>query len=690
MARSDIAGFFWNDIPPPKPPKKQKPKAIPPVRFWESPDYLPGLAEAKNYVPNLYSDLELWQAAIQCKKLIFDIEVYPNYCLFAFKEVESGKVVYFEVDDKPDGLRLDLRKLNWVLHNFCIINFNGLKYDFPVTAVALSGRGPDTMWDATCMIIQEELQGKDVYRKYKVKGLRLNQIDLIELTSLAPGLKVCAGRLHAPKLQDLPFKPGTILTEDQITILRHYCINDLDNTGILYNATLKQIELREQMGMRFNIDLRSLSDAQMAEAIINSEVKRITGRKFVQKSVIPPGTCYKYAIPSFVKYQTPLMQHILEIVRGAPFVVAYDGNVIMPDELANLVIEMGKCRYKLGIGGLHSQEKSIAHLADDEYFIADTDATSYYPRLILNAGIAPENLGRDFLLVYDGIVVERITAKEAGNTIVAECLKIVANGSFGKLGSKWSIMYAPNLLIQVTLTGQLSILMLAERFELAGIEVTSINTDGIVVKCLRSKEAEFKAIVAQWERDTGFGTEEIRYKATYSRDINNYIAVYEVPQKGQLFKTKGAYGKTSSKKNAINEICVEAVKQFMATGKPLRETIEACRDITQFTSMRNVAGGAVKGDPVPVGEQVKSGVYLGKVIRWYYAKGEQGDIIYAKTGNKVALTDGAKPCMVLPETFPDDVDYNWYVAASEKMLVQIGYTDSQKEFEEDEEEELID
>ena len=675
MARADIAGFFWNDIPPPKPPKKEKPKAIPPLRFWEDSSYLPGLEEARLWKPDLYSDQELWQASLSKERLIFDIESYPNYALFAFKGIKSKKVVYFEVDNEPLGLTLNIPKLRWILENFCIVNFNGLSYDFPVTAVALGGHDSEALWMATDMLIAQQLREKDVYKKFKVKNLQVDQIDLIELTALAPGLKVCAGRLHAPKLQDLPFKPGTYLTEDQVTILRRYCINDLDNTELLYNATIKQIELREQMSVRFKVDLRSHSDAQMAEAIISAEVKRTTGRKHLQRTTLPPGTSYKYQVPAFIRYATPLMNYILDIVRNATFTVDPEhGAIIMPPELSKLVIEMGNCKYKLGIGGLHSQEKQVAHVADENYFIADTDATSYYPRLILNAGLAPENLGHDFLLVYNGIVVERITAKEADNVIVAECLKIVANGTFGKLGSKWSIVYSPNLMIQVTVTGQLSILMLAERFELAGIEVTSVNTDGIVVKCHRSMESTFKSIVQQWEKDTSFSTEEIRYKATYSRDINNYIAVYEEPQKGKLFKLKGAYGPTAPKKNAVCEICVEAVKNFIATGKPLIETITECKDITQFTAMRAVSGGAVKGDDQLItGCQITKGIYLGKVIRFYYSMEVQGDIVYAKSGNKVPLSDGAKPCMDLPEDFPTDIDYSRYESISTEILYDVGY-----------------
>jgi len=546
LARFDMAGMFWDDTPPPKPPKKEKQKSIPPDRFWEVPGYVVGLEIAKAFQPDLYTDDELVAACHAKENLVYDIEVYPNYCLFAFKGIDTQKIIYFEVFLEESWNPVSIMKLNWILHNFCILNFNGRKYDFPVTTLALKGLGPAEMWDATFMIIAQNLGAKEVYKKYKTKSMNVNQIDLIELTALAPGLKVCAGRLHAKKMQDLPFKAGTHLTLDQVTVLRQYCINDLDNTELLYRNTIKQIELRSEMGKRYGVDLRSLSDAQMAEAIISAEVKRITGKKYVTRTEIAAGTSYKYQVPHFVSFYTPLMNHVLQIIKDADFVVAEgEGNILMPPTLANLVIEMGNSKYKIGIGGLHSQEKSIAHVSDDEYVVIDTDATSYYPFLILNAGITPANLGRTFTTIFDGIVKERVSAKHAGNNVVADCLKIVVNGTFGKLGSKWSIVYSPNLLIQVTITGQLCILMLAERFELAGIEVTSVNTDGIVVRCKRSMETTFKSIVAQWEKETGLSTEETRYKATYSRDINNYFAIYETPQKGELFKTKGVFSKTN-------------------------------------------------------------------------------------------------------------------------------------------------
>lgn len=65
--------------------------------------------------------------------------------------------------------------------------------------------------------------------------------------------------------------------------------------------------------------------------------------------------------------------------------------------------------------------------------------------------------------------------------------------------------------------------------------------------------------------------------------------------------------------------------------------------------------------------------YLGKAIRWYYAKNVVGEIVYAKSGNKVSRSDGAKPMMDLPEEFPTDVDYDWYEKEANKILAEIGY-----------------
>lgn len=689
MARADAIGMFWEDLPPVKPPKVEKVKRTPPEPVWLSPDYLPGLEEAASMVLDLFTDEELIQAAKDGERLVWDIESYPNYFLVAFRSVSSGKIVYFE-DIPGAGVRLNLAKLKWVLLSFVLVDYNGDNYDVPIASIAATGRDSHAMFNATDQIINMGTRPQEVLKSFKAKRIQVNHIDLIELVALSPSLKLLAGRLHTKRMQDLPFVPGTILSDAQITITRWYCINDLNNTELLYRELLPDIQLREKMSARYGVDLRSHSDAQIAETVISSEIKKMTGQRYLNRPTIPPGTVYRYQPPPFIRYQTPLMNWVLDIVRQSAFLVHANGSVIMPKDLEALNIPIADGIYRMGIGGLHSSEKSTAHYADENTILCDRDVASYYPRIILNCGLAPVHLGRWFLQVYNGLVEERLTAKESGNKTVADSLKIVVNGSFGKLGNKYSSLYSPDLLIQVTVTGQLCLLMLIERLALVGITVVSANTDGIVIKCPKTREAEMDAIVRQWEYDTGFETEATYYKALFSRDVNNYFAVKADGGKPSArflddrlgIKVKGIYAERGSSRNSILsknptvQVCSDAVLHLLATGVPIEQTIRECRDICRFAMVRTVRGGAVK-----------NGEYLGKAIRWYYAAGEEGEIVYAKSGNLVPRSIGAKPLMQLPEEFPADINYEWYEAEARKILVQIGHTVAELDEEDEEDEE---
>jgi hypothetical protein len=664
--RSDALGLFWQDEPVIK-VKKEKVKRIPPARTWELPDYLPFIDEAKRFDVPLFKDSELVQAAKR-ERLVFDIECYANYFLMAFKSVDSGKIVYCEIDG--DGL-IDFytedvaKKLYWIMTNFTIITFNGNNYDLPIASLALNGKDTQQLKRATDMIITGggsdlPMRPQDVLKIFKTKRLQgIDHIDLIEVAPLDGSLKVYAGRLHCPRMQDLPYRPDTVLTDDQKAVVRWYCINDLDNTEILFRDLEKAIELRHQMGLRYGLDLRSKSDAQIAEAVIGEELRRMTGMRFNRPETEGMvGTRHKYNVPSYITYNTSNMQWVLETVRSAVFYVNEFGRIGMPDELKDLDIPIGKGIYRMGIGGLHSSEKSIAHRADENYLIIDRDVASYYPRIILNLGLYPRHLGVNFLTVYQSIVERRLSAKKSGDKLTAETLKITVNGSFGKTGNKYSLLYEPILVVQTTITGQLALLMLIERLELAGFEVLSANTDGIVTKVRRAREADFHAVIKQWESDTGFETEEARYKALFSRDVNNYIALKE---EGGV-KLKGAYGEADLKKNPQTEICNDAAIAMLSNGIPVESTIRACKDIRKFVALRRVRGGAVK-----------DGAYLGSVVRWYYSTETESEIVYAASGNKVPKSEGAKPLQDMPSELPVDINYDWYVEEAYNTLRDIGF-----------------
>lgn len=608
----------------------------------------------------------------------FDVECYWNFFYVAFKHAKTGKFVAFELS--PD-FQLNIDKFNWMMWRFCIVGFNSRNYDIPMISLALGGASCEELKEASDYIINGD-PSKDYQRvtpwafekKFGLQIQNYNHVDLIEVAPLEGSLKLYGGRLHCETMQDLPFDPAHHLTADEAQILRIYCCNDLDNTEILFNELAGDIKLRMEMSQTYGVDLRSKSDAQIAEAVINSELTKVLGHQ-PRKIKLPDDTVLSYNIPDFIEFRSPLLIDMLETVRTASFHLDGRGAPIMPTALDTLKVKLGSSTYNLGMGGLHSKESCIGHRADENTIIADNDVASYYPRIILNQGLYPDHLGEAFLEVYDTIVEKRLAAKAAKNKPVANSLKIVINGSFGKLGNKYSTLYSPQLMLQVTLTGQLALLMLIEMLEDAGIDCISGNTDGVISKYHKDRHEEVRHIIALWEEKTNFQTEETQYSAVFSRDVNTYVAVKrDGGEESARFlddrlgcKTKGAYCERGSALNSIMSknpevlICSDALISYLKNKTPVEETIKNCQDIRRFVTVRNVRGG---------GE--KDGVYLGKVVRFYYPKGEEGAITYVSSGNKVANTDGARPLMDLPSELPTDINYQWYIDKAVKMLYECG------------------
>ncbi|MCM8595148.1 hypothetical protein [Accumulibacter sp.] len=585
--------------------------------------------------------------------LVFDTEVFSDYFLVAFRNVATGNVVHFE---RLPGQEIDAAKVQRILAAYPLVSFNGNHFDLPVLAMALTGADCSKIKEVADAIIVGKKKHWEIYRQYGLIQFEIDHIDLIEVAPGQVGLKQYGGRMHAPTLQDLPIEPGASIAPEQREQLRAYCANDLALTEQLYRQLLPQIELRARMTREYGIDLRSKSDAQIAEAVIKQEVE-LLARTRIRRAELAPNTPLIYDPPAWIDFTTQPLQEIFDRVREADYRIDPWGGPTMPESMMDATVTLGGSVYRLGIGGLHSSETRAVHVADEHHRLVDRDVASYYPSIILRGGLAPANMGAHFLTVYRGVVERRLTAKRAGDKVTAEALKICVNGAFGKLGSQWSVLYAPALFLQVTLTGQLALLMLIERLELHGIPVVSANTDGVVIQCPVAKIAEMDAIVEWWEQVTGFTTEATEYAAIYSRDVNNYIAL----KAGGGVKTKGAYASTSLSKSPANEICTEAVIAYLEMSTPIEQTICACQDLRKFITLRQVKGGAVwKGLP------------LGRVVRWYYARGETATIQDISNGNTVARSQGARPCLVLPDDLPADIDLDWYVREAREMLGDLG------------------
>lgn len=631
-----------------------------------------------------------------------DTECYHDFWLCKFLDERTNQ--YYEVSAYP-GQDLDRQYLANILAACRTYTFNGNGYDIPMITLALAGAGTDALKEANDRIIGG---GWKPWTFFDYYGIQVPEwIDHVDISEVAPGvrisLKAYGGRMHAPKIQDLPFDPHERPDAIKRFVLNDYCGNDLQTTKLLRHELRDRLALREAISARYKTNVMSKSDAQIAEAVILSQLDFRPEPRY-----IPHGFTFKYEPPAYIKFYTPQLRALLDMIRNANFLVsdkeeAHDlgmfevvrTGVMIPDELKGLDIRVGGSIYRMGIGGLHSQEASTYHLSvPGVQEIWDVDVKSYYPSLILRQQMYPSQSGPGFLKIYEKVYHTRLHAKSEADRIMAlyegmgaaelkkeaddfkteaDGLKIVLNGTFGKLFSKYSRpLYAPELGIKVTMTGQLSLLMLIEMMELMGIRVASANTDGIVLIVPHGREQLARDNVSWWERTTGLEMEYSNYRSIWQRDVNNYIAITD---KGKV-KRKGVFGQGGllsgpQGKHPDKDICADAVVAWLKDQVPLAQTIRECNDIRKFVQIRGVKGGGVympHGTLTPPDQRA----YLGKVVRWYYGGNENGYIAYTDSGNKVAGSQGATPVMELPDALPADINYQHYIDVAKGMLADVG------------------
>lgn len=603
-------------------------------------------------------------------KVVFDIECNPNISHVGFKSLENGKVIQIETPmGEDESLSTeDITKLRKIMTSYTVIGFNSSKYDIPMIKGMLKGKSNIELFNMSCKLIQGNMQPWLADKEFDLGFLKCTHIDLFEPS---PGvnisLKKYGARLHSQKIQDLPYDYDKALTKEEHELNKLYNINDLNTTIDLYEAVKGEIDIRYTMSDNYKMDLMSKGGPQIAEAIIIHELgkKGVTIEKFKP----PKNYIIKYTPPECLSFKNQELNDILNNILDEDFVLS-KGKVVLPKWLQKPIKINGKFLVQMGIGGLHSKEKSIVVVSDENYVIKNCDVASYYPNLIMAYGYYPKNIGKMFLSVFSGFYVRRISIKHIKEfKSESDSLKLLLNGTFGKLGSNYSKIFAPELLIHVTLSGQLLMIMLIEKLLNAGVEVISTNTDGIEYKVLRSREKEIEELINDWDKLTGMPMEHGSYHALFSRDVNNYIAVYD-----KEVKAKGVYGKPTIQKDATHQIVYEAIRLYLFDRTPIEETIRNCTDVRKFILCKSATGGADWINP-----KTNEVIFLGKVVRWYYSRTNGNAIIKIKpnvTGNraKVPTTDYAVPIMDLPEDYklPKDLDIEYYILIAINALSDLG------------------
>lgn len=635
------------------------------------------------------------------KHAIFDTECIGDKApvfLTCVKIHETGEKFTFWHDKRGHTAKLEkmLKRddLTWV-------GFNSENFDRPMIAAAVMGHDEEDLKMLATHIIENEMRSWQTYKTFNLDFIDYDHIDLIEV---APGvmvsLKTYAGRMGYPTMKDMPFDHRHDVTPAERKEVEQYCFNDIGVTEKLFVSLKPELELRAELSAEYGIDLRSKSDAQIAEAILKKRVGIASFDKVIPRAI-------EYRAPDFIRSENQLINNLIEALESTEFKInRANGSPELPSFLEE-PIKLGCGVYKCGLGGLHSQHDTCVHFeATDKILYSDFDVASYYPNIMMKAGLVPRlggDRGQKFLDEYRHIYEARIAAKRAGNKKVSNSLKITLNGTFGKLGNMYCSFYSPDLMLAVTISGQLNLLCLIDELEqIPQVFVRSANTDGVLVEYPAKQRTKVLKVFERNAKRTGFEYEETPYRTVAMKDVNNYVAV---TVDGKI-KGKGLYAEKSLMKNPTMQVCADAVSAYLKDGILPEEFIPTVTDMADFVAIRNVKGGGVqhtktqivdewelvedfgtaenkwvcritgkvkhrKSRPEPV-EWYTGGEPFGRVARWYMTKQDLPPITYCGSGNKVPKTEGAKLCMTLPNKKPADLDIDWYIDEARRMLASMG------------------
>lgn len=341
---------------------------------------------------------------------------------------------------------------------------------------------------------------------------------------------------------------------------------------------------------------------------------------------------------------------------------------------ATLNVLINGYRIDFGVGGVHASLSERIVKETKSYMVRDADVSSMYPNIAISNRIYPEHLGEKFCDIYQDMYEQR--KSYAKNTAENAMLKLALNGTYGKSNDKFSVFYDPKFTMSITINGQLSLLMLADRLlQIEGLKLVQLNTDGLTVAMLRSTEEKYKEICTQWQSDVKLELEFVDYSKMIIRDVNNYIAVYT---NGKT-KRKGAYQYEGLgwHQNQSALVIPMAAEASMITGVDVREFIKQhfeAGNIFDFMLRTKVPRSSklvLEFEDGRVKQQQNICRYYpskngGKLIKLMPALETSEDKSDRRLGIDTAWN--VKTCNNMKD-FDSDINFEYYVQEAEKLVI---------------------
>jgi hypothetical protein len=506
------------------------------------------------------------------------------------------------------------------------ISFNGLAFDAQITMmilkqkkklVTLSGEEIATLVYAKAQEVISKSNNGD-FQEYSEKDITIKQVDIFKLNhwdnpAKRSSLKWIQFSMDWDNIQEMPIHHSKLIkTLNEIEMIIGYCKNDVNSTKRIMELSKDQINLRANLTAEYGISLYSASEPRISKELFMHFLSEKTGiAKYELRQLRTRRTAIhvKDLIVPYTKFNTRLFQDLLDNFK----MVIIDPNVTKNGFKYSLSYKGVKTDF--GLGGVHGAIKAGVYKSTEDTIIMTSDVISFYPNLAIRNGWSPAHLPQeDFCELYEWFFEERkkIPKKDPRNYVY----KIILNSTYGLSNDKNSFLYDPQFTMQITLNGQLTLMMLYEMLAEAIPDCQPLmqNTDGLEMIIPKEYKEKYLAICAEWEKITNLQLEHDEYSKMIIGDVNNYIAV----NKAGKYKCKGRFEfeELALHKNKSSLIIPKAVFNYFVLDVRPEDTLAANKNIIDYC-----IGVKIKGDwefhQVCMKKGVMTDTVLQKTLRYY-------------------------------------------------------------------------
>lgn len=361
---------------------------------------------------------------------VYDLETLCSCFTYSGYNIDTKEVVQYAIFGDRNDLEMLLNHLSLVKGH---IGFNNLAFDYPILHYILQNK--EELLQMTSYEVINLIYSKaqdtisDEWSGIQDKFIKIPQLDLFKIwhynnKARMTSLKKLQIALRYPNVQDMPYAHDQdIFYDEQLQEILDYNLNDVMSTYDFYKKTLEKIALRRGLYVKYGLRCMNFPDTKIGEDLTLKLYCDATGEnpKEVRKlRTYRENFKFRECFPDYLNFKTDKFNDLKNYLEGIE-VTELKGSFAYSFEYKGF-------QFDLGTGGIHGCIKSGVYETTDTHVIVDVDVSSLYPSLAIANKLYPEQLGEEFVDVYnEGIVKPRLEAKKAGDMVMANGFKLSAN-----------------------------------------------------------------------------------------------------------------------------------------------------------------------------------------------------------------------------------------------------------------------